>query len=113
MEAEWRSVADNFVVGDYYPLTPYSIAADVWLAWQFNRPDAKHGVVQAFRHDKNNEAVAHLKLARPRSYATYELKNYDDPAPTRSTGKELMDSGLEVHLDKAGSAATIAYKVLP
>lgn len=110
MDAEWRSVADNFVVGDYYPLSPYSISPDVWLAWQFNRPDLKHGVVQAFRHDKNNEPVAHLKLRGLDPSATYELKNYDEPTPARATGKELMDPGLEVHLEKAGSAATIAYK---
>lgn len=35
--------------GDYYPLTPYSRANDVWIAWQFHRSELDTGMVQAFR----------------------------------------------------------------
>ena len=27
------------MLGDYYPLTPYSIQPADWIAWQFDRPD--------------------------------------------------------------------------
>ena len=33
---------------DYYPLSPYSKALDIWMAWQFHRPDLNEGVIQAF-----------------------------------------------------------------
>ena len=109
MNAEWRTVCDNFVVGDYYPLTPWSLEPDVWMAWQFNRPDVRHGVVQAFRHEKNTSATARFKLRGLDPGLTYELKISDVPAPVRATGKELMEPGLEVRLDQPASAATIAY----
>ncbi|MCY3023579.1 MAG: NPCBM/NEW2 domain-containing protein, partial [Planctomycetota bacterium] len=35
--------------GDYYPLTPWSMAHDHWIAWQFHRPDLDAGIVLAFR----------------------------------------------------------------
>ena len=31
----------DLLLGDFYPLTPYSLAEDVWLAWQFDRPSMK------------------------------------------------------------------------
>ena len=37
------------MLGDYYPLTSYSLQPDHWIAWQFNRPETGDGVVQAFR----------------------------------------------------------------
>ncbi len=35
--SEWRDYAENYS-GDFYPLRPASLGADVWLAWQFDRP---------------------------------------------------------------------------
>lgn len=46
--ADFREV-EPFPIGDFYPLTPYSRSNDVWLAWQFDRPDLAAGVIQAFR----------------------------------------------------------------
>ena len=45
---EWREVAPNYY-GDFYPLTPWTYAIDTWMAWQFDRPEAGRGVIQAFR----------------------------------------------------------------
>ena len=45
---QWRQVADCFL-GDYYPLTPYSLGEDCWIAWQFDRPEQGEGMIQAFR----------------------------------------------------------------
>ena len=38
------------MLGDYYPLTPYTLQPDQWIAWQFSRPALGESVVQAFRH---------------------------------------------------------------
>src|SRR5260370_4139933 len=46
--AQWRQVAP-FYYGDYYPLTAYSTGDDAWAAWQFDRPESRDGMVQAFR----------------------------------------------------------------
>lgn len=45
----WRDLSPYYL-GDYYPLTPYSLEPDAWIAWQFDCPEAGKGIVQAFRH---------------------------------------------------------------
>lgn len=58
---EWREVA-KYYYGDYYPLTPYSLDDDVWMAWQFNRPDLDEGMIQAFRRKKSMHESVRFKL---------------------------------------------------
>ena len=48
---EWRKTVANFW-GDFWPLTPYSLEGNVWMAWQFDWPEAGEGVVQAFRRER-------------------------------------------------------------
>ena len=50
--AAWRSVAPYYY-GDYYPLTPYSLDATDWVAWQFDCPEKDGGMVQAFRRGES------------------------------------------------------------
>ena len=49
---EARQVAP-FMLGDYYPLTPYSLANDAWIGWQFDRPEEGDGMIQVFRRAGN------------------------------------------------------------
>jgi alpha-galactosidase len=109
MLREWRAIADD-LLGDYYPLTPYSLDTSLWMVWQFDRPEAGTGVVQAFRRDYNTVAATRYKLRGLDAAATYELRNFDAVGTTRATGHDLMTSGLAVHLAEAPAAATIAYK---
>ncbi len=110
---EWREVADNFVRGDYYPLTDYSIAANVWMAWQFNRPDAGHGVVQAFRRSESPGNASLLKLRGLNPSATYEIHRSDIEGVTRAGRGELTETGLKVSLPQRASAATVQYRRIP
>ena len=48
---DWKQVAEDFY-GDYYPLTPYTLSEKDWIAWQFHRPEAGQGMIQAFRRAK-------------------------------------------------------------
>ena len=59
--AQWRQVADNYY-GDFYPLTPYRTENDVWMAWQFDRPEAGEGMVQVFRRPASPMVSANFKL---------------------------------------------------
>ena len=43
-----RKVAP-YMLGDYYPLTPYSLDNSLWIGWQFDCPEKGEGMVQAFR----------------------------------------------------------------
>lgn len=109
MTREWRSFADD-LLGDYYPLLPYSINLDVWNAWQFNRPGTGTGVVQAFRRDYSTVSALRLPLRGLDPAATYLVRNVDDTSPLRLSGHQLMTTGLSVRLAAAPSAATITYR---
>ena len=108
--AQWRQVADC-LLGDYYPLTPYSLAEDCWIAWQFDRPDEGKGMIQVFRRGKSGETKKSLPLKGLDPDATYEVTNLDAGAPIRATGKELMTAGVSVELlEKPGSAVLVYNK---
>ena len=34
LTSQWKQIAPNYA-GDFYPLTPYSLANDIWIGWQF------------------------------------------------------------------------------
>ena len=113
MAREWRQVADNFVLGDYYPLTLYTLDAKVWMGWQFNRPEASHGVVQIFRRSECPTDSASFKLQGLDENAMYDLRDFDADGIVRKSGMELGKTGLQVRLAKPGSAATILYRKVP
>ena len=73
---EWRAVAPYYL-GDYYPLTPYSLDKNVWMAWQFDRPEAGEGMVQAFRRDECGDAAKTFRLQGLDPAATYEVTDLD------------------------------------
>jgi alpha-galactosidase len=106
---ECRQVAP-FMLGDFYPLTPYSIQAGDWIAWQFDRPDLGGGVVQAFRRDKNEESFKMLRLHALSASVKYTITDLDGAAPGKITGRELMEKGLGIELKSRPGAAVIFYR---
>lgn len=106
---ECRRVAP-FMLGDYYPLTPYSIQPGDWIAWQFDRPDLGGGVVQAFRHNESEASVQvfHLRALVP--LAKYEVTDLDGGKPRTRTGKQLMADGLAVEIRARPGAAVLFYR---
>jgi alpha-galactosidase len=48
--------------GDFYPLTSYSTANNVWMAFQFDCPEQGVGVVQAFRRAESPCEAIRVKL---------------------------------------------------
>ena len=104
--ALWRVVAPNYL-GDFYPMTPYSLAEDVWLAWQFHRPEVDKGLIQAFQRDESIYPSVQLRLKGLERAAQYEVKNHDMAATITRTGGELMDRGLLVTVDLEDRPAAI------
>ncbi len=105
--AQWREVAD-FFLGDYYPLTPYSLADDAWIAWQFDRPDLGQGVIQAFRRGAPNDAI----IVKPRGLepdSRYTVTERDRGKTNVSLGSDIMAQGLVVTLPQTTSSALITY----
>ncbi len=102
--AQWREVSTEYY-GDYHPLTPYSITTDSWIAWQFSRPEAGRGIVQAYRRQECVYEAARLKLVGLKAEKTYQVRNLDTNRTEECSGKELMDRGLLISIpDRPGSA---------
>lgn len=108
---QWRSVAPYYS-GDYFPLTGYHIGNDVWMAWQFDRPDLGEGMVQVFRRSASAYESARFPLRALTPEATYEIRDLDAAAPLKMTGREITEQGLPVSIRQRPGALTITYKRL-
>jgi alpha-galactosidase len=106
---QWREVAPYYL-GDFHPLTPYSLAEDVWIAWQFDRPDLGEGMVQIFRRQESIYESARLRLHGLQPGAKYTLTNLDAPVAVEMTGKQLVDEGLHVTVTDRPGAVIITYR---
>jgi len=106
---QFREVADCYL-GDYYPLTPYSLENTSWMGWQFHRPDRGTGMVQVFRRSESIYKSADLRLYGLDPEARYRVRNLDSPEADIITGQRLMDIGLPVVLNNRPSAVVITYE---
>jgi len=111
MVKQWRRVA-GCMLGDYYPLTPYSLQYDQWIAWQFDRPESGDGMVQAFRREKNEEPARMFRLSGLDPAAQYEVTDLDVGTPEIINGKKLTEQGLAVEIKTKPGAVVITYKKL-
>lgn len=109
--SQWRSIAPNYL-GDYYPLTSYSTSNDVWMAWQFDRPEVGEGMVQAFRRLGSPYETARFRLRGLDANARYTLNDLDSHTDSTATGAELMNQGLELILKEQPAAAIVVYQKL-
>jgi len=106
---DWRRGCD-YMLGDYYPLTPYSLDDTVWMAWQFDRPERGAGMVQAFRRGASCYESARLALRGLEADAQYTLTDLDSGRTQQRVGRELMREGLLVTIPERPRAAVILYQ---
>jgi len=105
----WRQIA-KYYYGDYYPLTPYSLEKDVWVAWQFNSPEGQGGMVQAFRRDNSYTLTAELRLQGLINDAEYEVNDILAEKKCTVSGRDLMTNGLDVTINDRPGVAVLEYK---
>jgi alpha-galactosidase len=110
LAGQFRQVAVNYL-GDYYPLTPYSMAQRDWMAWQFDRPEEGRGVVQAFRRAQSTQQARRLPLRGLDPRATYVVRDFDalDKA-TEASGSDLIKEGLSVSIRGQPGAVIFTYQ---
>ena len=106
---EWLEIGPNYF-GDYYPLTAHSLDNNVWIAWQFHRPEAGQGMVQAFRRPNNDFYGAQFRLRGLLPNARYEIENFDEPDKIVMTGQQLMEVGVTIAISDRPGAALVAYE---
>jgi PKD repeat protein len=107
---ELRQIAP-VMLGDYYPLTPYSLTNTLWMAWQFDRPDTGQGVVQIFRRTNSAVPSMQFQLKGLNSAQLYDVQDFDRGDLGIYTGNQLMATGLTVQLAPQQSA--ILYYTSP
>jgi len=113
---QWRDTAPYYLA-DYYPLTPYSLESDVWMAWQFNAPVEcardlgveAGGLVQAFRRADCIYESARLRLRGLEPDARYAVSNLDSGQTDTLLGHELMSKGFLVTLADQPGSALLSY----
>jgi hypothetical protein len=106
MQTEWSDVAPN-MLGDYYPLTGYTMDPGVWMAMQFHRPEHNEGVVLAFRRPANRNDSLALSLRGIDTGTRYEVHDYNAATATAMSGDALAN--LTVTLN-AGQGTTLRYR---
>ncbi|MBI2424579.1 MAG: alpha-galactosidase [Candidatus Hydrogenedentes bacterium] len=108
---EWREIGPNYF-GDYYPLTPYSLDQDAWMAWQYHRPAEGEGMVQVFRRADSAFFGCQIRLQGLDPERSYDVVNCDAEGSVQKSGRELMETGIEVALPQRPGAALLHYKVI-
>lgn len=115
--AEWDILAKNFPFaqakacigemmenrkywyGDYYPLTPWTMAPDQWLAWQLHRPDLDEGIILAFRHQQCPYSALQVNLREIKTDQTYVVQFIDEDhrsVTRKMSGRELATLELQI-----------------
>jgi alpha-galactosidase len=106
---QYRKIAANFL-GDFYPLTPYTMSDEAWMAWQFDRPAEGKGIIQAFRRPNSPDEIRWLKLQGLDPAATYTLTDIDVGVKQSVLGRVLMEKGTPVRIPVAPGAMIIQYE---
>ncbi len=106
---QWRQIVPCFY-GDSYPLLPYSVEEEKWIAWQFHHAGRNEGVVQAFRRTKSDTATTTLHFGGLGPKASYRLNNVDTKAEVMVSGRELEEKALVVEIPKRPGAVVIHYR---
>jgi len=107
--AQFKQVAPYYL-GDYYPLTPYSLKQNVWMAWQFDCPEKGEGMVQAFRREQSRLVSLRLKLRGLCPENIYIVTNLDDNRTLKLTGRALMTKGLPATLKNRPESGLWVYR---
>lgn len=96
--------------GDFYPLLSYTLAADAWAAWQFDRPDLGEGMVVAFRRQNSplTSMVARLRGLSPKT--VYELRDVGGRRGWKATGQQLMREGFSITIRQRPGSRLFLYR---
>ena len=107
-----REITDNrpYWTGDYYPLTPWTMDADRWMAWQLHRADLDAGIVLAFRHKDSPYSMLQVELRGLKLAQKYRVQFIDDEhqvADKTLTGREL--GALDLRLPGRHTSLLVRY----
>jgi len=110
--ASIREINENkkYWSGDYYPLTSWTMAPDLWLAWQLHRPDLDAGIILAFRHETSPYASLQVSLRGIKPDKTYDVQLIDEnqhAIASRMSGQDL--AALELRIPGRHQSLLVRY----
>ncbi len=110
--ADFRQ-CEKYLLGDFYPLTAWSLDKHVWVAWQYDRPEQGGGLVQAFRRADSPYELARFRLRGLDASARYSVSDLDKPeSPQQCSGQDLLERGLPITLPELRSSGLLIYRRL-
>ncbi|MBR4749297.1 MAG: alpha-galactosidase [Abditibacteriota bacterium] len=107
---ELMTCAAPFVLGDYYPLTPYGTGRDIWTVFQFHRPEEGRGVLLAFRREDCPDNTVEVRLRDLRKDKTYVVRDTDTGEEWEIKGARLAE-GLRIVRDQSPASALINFEI--
>lgn len=99
----------HLLVGDWYPLTEYSRAADQWLGSQYHRADLDRGLLLLFRRADCPDSALEVQLRGLDLGAAYRLDFHGAGTTVQRSGAELMDR-LEIAVPDAPGSELVVYR---
>ena len=105
-----RERVQKFWFGDYYLLSDYSVEHSQWMAWQFDLPEEKEGMIQVFRRDASPYEVIRYPLLGLDPSTDYVFEDIDGGELGTFSGKDLLEDGLRISLEKKNTAKIYLYR---
>lgn len=105
---QYKSIR-NLMLGDFYPLTPYTLDASAWMAWQYHKPETGEGLIQAFRRPGSSSSLLLLKPVALDPAAFYTVTDLDTGWNATRTGDQWMRYGLSVSIYSRPGASIYKY----
>jgi alpha-galactosidase len=96
--------------GDYYPLTGYSQARDVWMAYQLDRPDLGQGVVVVVRRPDSPYQSARFPLRGLDEKSNYRVTDLDTGGQQVLPGRALLREGVEAIVKNRPGSVLLRYE---
>lgn len=109
---EYQNIQSLFL-GDFYPITPYSVDNTSWMAMQFQRNDLSKGMLMIFRRAQNPQSSFSFLLKGLDSGSNYKLTDLDTNTNFTKTGSELMTTQTTVTLSTQSEARIYLIEVVP
>lgn len=100
----------SYFEGDFYPLLSFSLADDVWSAWQYDRPDLGGGMVLALRRPQSPFSIMKPVLHNLEPDAQYTVNDMDTGKTQTLSGRVLCQQGLSIRIDQQPGSRLFIYK---
>jgi hypothetical protein len=109
MTTDWKAFA-SYMFYDFYPLTPYTMARDEIIAFEYNSPEKEIGMVVIYLRPevKGTHTIYPKRLCEN---ATYLVHDEDGVvADYVISGKDFMEKGITVTAKDKPTAPYFTYK---